>query len=235
MPTDLLQQIEKNPVQAAWRLPAGWQRRYEALLHQMGLLAKLKSAPEKIADETSGRKTAAGVRVGVAACIGKEGASTVAAHLAAAAAAVGIQTLLVDTCSCHNPSQHARFSVSLHPGWAEFVQTSGEQPTAILPLSANLWLLPAGKRSAQATRAHDVYELHSAVKEISAGFAMTLFDLPPASQSTMTLRFAGVLDGLVLVADAGRTSQLQLRRAAELVRRSNGRLLGVVLNRADPK
>jgi len=232
MATELLHKTDQVAGQPQWRLPAGWQRRYEVLLHQMGLLPQVNNAGEKAPVEASPRKPAAGAMIGVAACAGKEGASTVAAHMAAAAAAAGIQTLLVDTCSCHNPSQHARFSVSLHPGWAEFVQTSGENPTALLPLSANLWLLPAGKRSVQATRAHDIYELHSAVKEISAGFALTVFDLPPASRSTMTLRFASVLDGVVLVAEAQQTSQSQFHRAAELVRRSNGRLLGVVLNRA---
>lgn len=229
MATDLLQRTEQVAGQAEWRLPAEWQRRYELLLRRLGLLGKLNGS---VADEEPSRKQGVGALIGITGCAGEEGASTVAAHMAAAAAAAGIQTLLVDTCCCHNPSQHARFSVSLHPGWSEFVQTSGEHPTAILPLSTNLWLLPAGKRSAQATRAHDIYELHSAVKEISAGFALTLFDLPPASLSTMTLRFAGVLDGIVLVAEAQRTSQLQLRRTAELVRRSTGRLFGVVLNQA---
>jgi len=233
MATELLQITEQVAGQPAWHLPAGWQRRYELLFHEMGLLGKVNGSPEKVAVDSSARRPAAGAVIGVAACAGKEGASTVAAHLAVAAAAIGCQTLLVDTCSCHNPSQHARFSVSLHPGWAEFVQTSGEHPTALLPLSTNLWLLPAGKRSVQATRAHDIYELHSAVKEISAGFDLTFFDLPPASQSTMTLRFAGVLDGVILVAEARQTSQSQLRRAAELVQRSNGSLLSVVLNRAD--
>lgn len=230
MATDLLQKTEQLSGRAEWRLTREWQRRYEQLLLAMGLFAKPNGdAP----DQEPSRTPNVGSLIGVAACAGKEGASTVAAHLAVATAAMGRQTLLVDTCANHHPSQHARFSASLHPGWAEFVQTSGEQPTAILPLSANLWLLPAGKRSVQASRAHNVYELQSAVKEISAGFALTLFDLPPAARSTMTLRFAGVLDGLVLVAEAQRTSQSHIRRAAELVQRSNGRLLGVVLNRSD--
>lgn len=232
MATDLLQRTEQVTGRAEWRLPSGWQQRYEQLLRGLGVFAKSNGDASQ---QESSRSPLAGALIGVAACVGKEGASTVAAHMAAAAAKVGIQTLLVDTCCDHNPSQHARFSVSLHPGWAEFVQTSGEHPTAILPLSTNLWLLPAGKRSAQASRAHDVYELHSAVKEISSGFALTLFDLPPATQSTMTLRFGSVLDGLLLVAEAQRTSQSHVRRAAELIGRSNGRLLGVVLNQSESR
>lgn len=232
MATDLLQKTEQLAGQARWRLTDKWQRRYEQLLRGLGLLGKSNG---EASQQESSRAPAAGALIGVAACAGKEGASTVAAHMAVAAATLGCSTLLVDACSCHNPSQHARFGVSLHPGWAEFVQTSGDHPTAILPVSPHLWLLPSGKRSVQASRAHDVYELHSAVKEISAGFALTIFDLPPAARSTMTLRFGSVLDGLLLVAEAQRTSQSHVQRAAELIRRSNGRLLGVVLNQSESR
>lgn len=161
-----------------------------------------------------------------------EGVSTVAAHLAAVAAASGREVLLVDAHFAA-PIQHQRFGVPEAPGLADWLESGGDAPAAI-PATAvrNLSVLPAGKATSQASRLHDVFELASGLKELSAGFDLVIFDLPPAGRVSAALRFASVLDGVLLVVEADRTPRDDVTRTAEMLERARATLLGTVFNKA---
>lgn len=213
-----------------WHLPIEWQRRYEAILLALGCESPCAGGARETAAPNNVNHTQAAKWIGVSGCCGGEGSSTIAAHLAVAAAS-GRSVLLVDGCA-DSPSQHWRFSSALHPGWNEHLLFGGEHPTAYVSLGGQLWMLPAGKRSSQSTRAHDLFELNAAIKEIAVGFDITVFDLPPVLRSSLTLRFAGLLDAMIVVAAAGRTTRDQVSRAVELIGRARGRVEHVILNYA---
>ena len=204
-----------------WRfLDAPLQRRYQVVLKRLGW-------PE-------GNSTTALQTLGVTSADAGEGVSTVAAHLAAVAAAQpDCEVLLVDA-NIAAPAQHLRFGLAGKPGFAELLQSGGDTPTAIRGTAVpNLAVLPAGKASGHASRVHDVLELAAGVKELAAGFDLAVFDLPPAGKVSLALRFASVLDGVLLVIAAGRTSRDAAVRTIELLRRAHANVVGVVFNRAE--
>jgi Mrp family chromosome partitioning ATPase len=60
---------------------------------------------------------------------------------------------------------------------------------------------------------------------------IVLLDSPPALVVTDATLLAGLADGTILVAEAGRTRSGALRQAVEGLSRATDRLLGVVLNK----
>jgi capsular exopolysaccharide synthesis family protein len=207
------------PAAASWQLlGAPLQKRYRDVLRRLGWLDH---------SETPGLQT-----LGVTSAAPGEGVSTVAAHLAAVAAAVpGREVLLVDT-NFDAPSHHHRFAVPARPGLAELLQSGGDTPTAIHATALpNLSILPAGKTTGKASRLHDVLELAAGIKELSADFDLVVFDLPPAGMASLSLRFASVLDGTLLVVESARTTRDAVQRTLELLRRARATVVGTVFNK----
>jgi succinoglycan biosynthesis transport protein ExoP len=58
-----------------------------------------------------------------------------------------------------------------------------------------------------------------------------LFDSPPNLVVADAAILSARMDGVILVHDVGRTRTSEARRAAEELRRGQGKLLGVILNR----
>jgi Mrp family chromosome partitioning ATPase len=63
-------------------------------------------------------------------------------------------------------------------------------------------------------------------------FDIVIWDMPPPGMATPTAVAAELMDGVMLVIEAGRTSRRALVYAAERLRGSNATTLGVVMNRA---
>jgi Mrp family chromosome partitioning ATPase len=64
---------------------------------------------------------------------------------------------------------------------------------------------------------------------------MILFDTPPIIAVTDAVVLSLLLDGVVLVACAGQTSQQGLARAKSLLDNVDAKVMGVVLNKTDVK
>jgi Mrp family chromosome partitioning ATPase len=62
-------------------------------------------------------------------------------------------------------------------------------------------------------------------------FDYTLIDCPSLKESYEAAMLAPILDGVVLVVEADRTKRDQIRRAQQTIGMSNGKLLGLVLNK----
>jgi protein-tyrosine kinase len=152
--------------------------------------------------------------------------------LAAAAASWGDYQILLVDANLAEPSVHERFGVSLHPGWANILQDGDALAKHIQPASVfNLSVLAAGTLDAQTMQADIVPELSGLVKELSAGYDLTVFDLPPVESCNDAARLAAMLDGVVLVVEAEMTHRDDVRRASELLTRYGARTLGVALNK----
>ena len=62
-------------------------------------------------------------------------------------------------------------------------------------------------------------------------FDTVLWDMPPPATNSPTAIAAELMDGVILVVEAGHTTRSALSFAANRIRDNNGRLLGVVMNR----
>ena len=73
--------------------------------------------------------------------------------------------------------------------------------------------------------------LRETLDAVASGYDWILIDGPPVLESPEAPTLGVVADGVVVVVQAGRTKRPVLSRSVDLLNRSGGRLLGVVLNR----
>ena len=73
--------------------------------------------------------------------------------------------------------------------------------------------------------------LRAAIDAVASAYDWILVDGPPVLESPDAATLGAVTDGVVVVVQAGRTKRPVLSRAVDLVNRSGGNVLGIVLNR----
>ncbi|MET1080547.1 MAG: hypothetical protein ABWY06_21255 [Pseudomonas sp.] len=75
-------------------------------------------------------------------------------------------------------------------------------------------------------------ELRRLLTRLHERFPVVLWDMPPPTVTSVALVAAKVLDGIILVAQAGRTRRPVARHVRDRLEESGGQFLGVVLNRS---
>jgi Mrp family chromosome partitioning ATPase len=166
--------------------------------------------------------------LGIIGCAGGEGVSTLAAALAAEAAATLREPVLLADAHFDRPAAHRLLGVRPGPGLADALRdglrlTDLVQRTAVPFLS----VLAAG---ADPVSADDAPGPAGLVETLRDEFALVVWDLPPVAARPLSAEFAPHLDGLVLVVEAEHTSVETVRRASDRLT-GRARLLGVVLNK----
>ena len=148
---------------------------------------------------------------------------------------VGQTVLLVDG-DLRNPSVHRYLDLPAGPGLADYL-TSG-YPIAeslVHPEGlANLVVLPAGRSTTQSVELLSSPLMADLVRELKHFYPdrYVLFDLPPLLYAD-ALAFAPLVDGIILVVEAGSTPREEITRA--LVTLKEFPVLGCVLNKIDPR
>ncbi len=104
----------------------------------------------------------------------------------------------------------------------------------------NLWLLPNKEFDGRLARTHhaqaDAWQREpefglERLQAFGSEFDYTLIDCPALKASYEAAMLAPIVDGVVLVVEADRTKRDQIRRAQQTIGMSNGKLLGLVLNK----
>lgn len=164
-----------------------------------------------------------------------EGKSTTAAHLALAHAQQGRRTLLIDG-DLRRPSIHRRFDVASTPGQSTVLTTDTPWRGVIVRREGlpTLDILPAGPPS---RRAADMVgaKLTALLESAAAEYDLVVLDSPPLLGFPEPLQMAASVDGVLVVALAGRTNRKALGSAVTTLKRLRANIVGVVLNevRAD--
>jgi Mrp family chromosome partitioning ATPase len=149
---------------------------------------------------------------------GGEGTTTVAAQLAATLARDGsIRVLLVDANGLR-PALSMRVESELASG------AKGPGP------SDHLHALPLPKEL-RGPAGIPPQALRQLLEPAEKAYDWIVVDGPPVLGSPDAAALAGVVDGVVVVVQAGRTKRPVLTRSIELLRKAGARVLGTVLNR----
>ena len=160
----------------------------------------------------------------------REGVTTVTSNLAITAAEQGNKVLLIDANPL-NPSVYRAYGVAANPGLHELFRTGGELSEFVQPCETpNLTLLTAGELPANLARASDAawaHMLHQAKQE----FDWVFVDLPALEQGGVTLRVAGLFDGIALVIEAERIRREVAERAKDSLVQARAKLIGAILNK----
>ncbi len=164
-----------------------------------------------------------------------EGKSTTAAHLAAAHAQQGRRTLLIDG-DLRRPSIHRRFDLTAAKGLSTVLTTDTPWRSVLIHDTRlpSLDILPAGPPS---RRAADLIgaELTALLEEAAGEYDLVILDSPPLLGFPEPLQMAASVDGVAMVALAGRTNRKALSSAVGTLKRLRANVVGIILNevRAD--
>jgi capsular exopolysaccharide synthesis family protein len=159
-----------------------------------------------------------------------DGKTTTAANLAAAHAEQGKRTLLIDG-DLRRPSVHRNFNLPSVVGLSnallgEISWREALVQTAALP---HLYILPAGPPS---RRASDLVGrgLAELLEEAASEYDLVILDAPPLLGFAEPLQMATAVDGVLVVARAGRTSRKAVASVLATLTRLRAKVVGLVLN-----
>lgn len=177
-------------------------------------------------------ESGAGV-IGIVGTLPGDGATTVAASLAQAAARTGQSVLLIDAHGCLPRPNEAADKASVDAARSD----GGDIEHAIRRIPGTTLSILASGVPAAASRG-DVpksTKLKDTLAEAADAYDLVLVDLSPLGSAADARAIAPLLDGFVLVIQCGRTPRptiLRALRASDFVYR---RILGVILNKADAR
>ena len=160
----------------------------------------------------------------------REGKTTTAVHLAVVHSQQKRKTLLIDA-DLRRPSVYGHLGVQNDKGLVDVVNGRMEWRDALqtpqgLP---DLMVLPAGRASRRAADGLGK-TLKSLLEDASKEFDLIICDAPPLLGFAESLQIAALVDGVVIVALAGRTQRPALATVVSSLRRLNTNVMGVVLN-----
>ena len=163
-----------------------------------------------------------------------EGKTLTTINLAVALSQKVGQTVLLVDGDLRNPSIHRYLDLPSGPGLVDYLVSGDPIAESLVHPEglSNLVVLPAGKSTSEATELLGSPAMVDLVKELKHFYPdrYVLFDLPPLLYAD-PLAFAPLVDGIILIAEAGRTPREEIVRAIELLK--GFPVLGFVLNKMD--
>ena len=97
----------------------------------------------------------------------------------------------------------------------------------------NLWILPAGPTPPNAADLLSSEKMVEFIAALNERFEHVVIDSPPVMAVTDATILSRMVDGVVLVAQGGRTGKASLLRTRQILETAGARILGVLLNKYD--
>ena len=165
----------------------------------------------------------------VASALASEGKTLTSTNLALTLSESYQRKVLLVDADLRRPALHDVFQVPNLMGLGDGLRSKQEQKLPLTQVSPRLTLLPAGKPDPDPMSGLTSERMKRVVAEASEQFDWVILDTPPVAILPDANLVAAMVDVIVLVVDAGRTSYTAVQKAIESVGRE--RIMGVVLNR----
>ena len=182
----------------------------------------------------------------------EEGKSTVAASLAAANAASGKRTLLVE-CDLRRPSLPERLSINRSPGLSDYLagRVSSAEILQVVSLSESdlspngaaehpmtdagkLVVIAAGSRSVRPAELLGSRRFRDFLKQVVAAYDTVVLDTPPLLSVSDTLKLVPLVDSVLLCIRADQTTRDQARAVKDALAHLPDRTTAVVVTGLKP-
>jgi len=139
--------------------------------------------------------------------------------------------LLIDA-DLRRPGIDRLFGFRSRGGLSTLISGSDKYEDVIIPFTdvPNLWILPAGPIPPQPAELLGSTVMKDHIAHWRTEFDHVIIDTPPCLSVTDAVILSPEADRVILVARAGKTTKLALRRACELLLQVNARVMGIVLN-----
>ncbi len=164
-----------------------------------------------------------------------EGKSTTISNLALSLAETQKRVLLIDA-DLRRPFVHTLFGLKQGKGLSDvLLEDLSFQKTVFRNVVPYLDILAAGTPLKAPSRVFGGRAMAEFLKEVQGTYDWVLIDAPPVLVVNDGAVLAALADGTILTVTAGTTRFDALERSAELLASVGGRILGLVLNKFDPK
>jgi capsular exopolysaccharide synthesis family protein len=162
----------------------------------------------------------------------REGKSVTVSNLGIMMARAGLKTIIVDV-DWINPVQHLHFSVSNNIGLMDLLNTSDlsakeQLQTTTVP---NLRILTAGSLPDNPVEALEPNRMKQILADLTKISNVVILDAPSTTITESAVLF-GLVEGVILVIDSGRTTMGSVKQSMASLYLTGGKLLGGILNRS---
>ena len=152
--------------------------------------------------------------------------TTVSINLALAISQVqGVRVCLVDA-DMRKAGVAEVLGITSDKGLQDLLHGAARLNEAMLQLTDNLFLIPSSNTDLSSAEALQSASMVSLVQTLRESFEIVIFDTPPLFPVADARILANMVDGVLLCVRSGKTSELVVQEAVELIR---PRLLGTVL------
>jgi capsular exopolysaccharide synthesis family protein len=164
-----------------------------------------------------------------------EGKTTTAVNTAISLSQLGASVLLIDA-DLRRPAVHTAFKIPHARGLSNYLSshTPLEDLIVKLPLP-NLSALPCGPIPPNPAELISSERMKELLRELSLQFDHILIDSPPLISVTDPVILSAMVDGTILVVQAGKSARELVRRARRDLAMAGARVIGVVLNNVNIK
>lgn len=164
-----------------------------------------------------------------------EGKSVTAANLAIVMAQAGFKTVLIDG-DLRKPSQHRLFEVANDFGLTNCLLSHSTPDGFLRPTRVEgLKLLTTGALPPNPAEILGSASMLALLDKLESEYQIIVLDSPPILPVADAAILTRHTDGVLLVIDANRTRREAPRRAMNIISNAGGRIIGVVLNRVNPR
>lgn len=159
-----------------------------------------------------------------------EGKTTTVTNTARVLAQTGARTLMIDL-DLRRPSLGKQFRISRRTGMSTFLSGNSDLSSQIRETPVpNLYMVGAGPKAPNPAELIGSQRMTTGLKLLREHFTYIVIDSPPLLEITDALVAARQVDGVLIVAQGGRTPHEAVRKAGERLRFVGAKVLGVVLN-----
>jgi capsular exopolysaccharide synthesis family protein len=165
-----------------------------------------------------------------------DGKSTTCYNLAAGFALLNKRVLLLDA-DMRKPSLHKRTGIRPAKGLSSLLTSSADLASLVLPVPGveNLYFLGAGPLPPNPAELLTAPPFERLMADATEQYDLVIIDSPPALMVSDSSIISGSVDGVVVVACAGKSTRTALVRTLRNLRRHQAKVLGVVLNMVNTK
>jgi len=168
----------------------------------------------------------------VASAVAGEGKTLTASNLALTFSESYQKRVLLIDADLRRPTLHSVFRLDTTLGLGDGLLSTGESKMLVRQVSPRLAVLPAGRPSSDPMAGLTSDRMQRLIAEARQSFDWVILDTPPVMLLPDAHLLASMVEGVVMVVRANSTPFELIKRATDAIGRQ--RILGVVLNRAEP-
>ena len=169
----------------------------------------------------------------VSSAVPDEGKTLTATNLALTLSESYQRRVLLIDADLRRPSLDGIFQLPKVFGLNEALTSMPERKVSVVQISSHLSLLTAGAPDPDPMSTLTSERMRRLLREAAAAFEWVIIDTPPVGILTDAKLLGSMVDAALLVIRAGKTPSQLIQRSVDAIGRE--RILGVVLNRTDPR